>query len=224
MAKQATRTIPIVMATIGDPVGVGLVASLARPGGNLTGFSVLAPEVVGKQLELLMEAVSGLSRVAFLWNPTNPLGALQLREAEAAARALGLQLRPVEAGSPDEFARAFAAMRRERVEALLVTASALFYIHRVRIHALAAQHQLPAMYGLPGQAKPDGLMAYGPNLVDLYRRAAAYVDKIFTGSQPADLPIQQPIKFDFVINVNTAKALGLTMSPLLLFQATKVIK
>ena len=130
----------------------------------------------------------------------------------------------VEAGSPDEFARAFATMRRERVEALLVTAAALCYMHRVQIHALATQHQLPAMYGLPGQAKPDGLMAYGPNLVDLYRRAATYVHKIFQGSKPANLPIQQPIKFDFVINLKTAKALGLTTPPTLLFQAIEMYR
>ena len=187
-------------------------------------MAVLAPEVVGKQLELLTQAVPKVSRVAFLWNPTNPLGALQLREVKVAAQALGVQLLPVGARSPGEFDRAFAAMKGERAEALLVAAAGLFYLHRARIQDLATQSQLPAMYGLPGQAKPGGLMAYSANLPDLYRRAATYVDKIFNGQKPANLPIQQPIKFDFVINLKTAKTLDLTIPPLLLFQATEVIR
>jgi putative ABC transport system substrate-binding protein len=210
-AKHATSATPIVMAGTGDPVGSGLVTSLARPGGNITGVSFLAPEIVGKQLQLLHEAVPTASRVAVLWNPANPLHALMVKEAESAGQALGVQLQLVEARTAEEFDRAFRAMARARAGALLVLGDAAFLTHTARLADFAAQHRLPAMYGYKEQAEAGGLMVYSPNLADLYRRAATYVDKILKGAKPADLPVEQPTTFELVINLKTATALGLTI-------------
>jgi putative ABC transport system substrate-binding protein len=223
-AKQATTTIPIVLAGIGDPVGTGLVASLARPGGNITGLSFLASELSAKQLELLKEAVPKVSRVAVLWNPTNSFHRLALRDAEAAARSLGVQLQLLEARSPNEFDSAFAVVTRKRAGALLVLADAVFLLHRTRLADLAARSRLPAMYGLTEHAQVGGLMAYAPNFADSFRRAAGYVDKILKGAKPGDLPVEQPTKFDLVINLKTAKALGLTIPQSLLIRADQVIQ
>ncbi len=224
VAKQATRTIPIVMAGSGDPVGSGLVASLARPGGNVTGLSLNAPELAGKQLQLLKEIVPRVSRVAVLWNPTNRAGQSLLGEAKVAARSLGVQLRILEARGPDEFQGTFAAMARERAGALLVFPDGMFLLQRKRITDFAAKSRLPAMYGRRELVDAGGLMSYAPSLGDNLRRAASYVDKILKGAKPADLPVEQPTKFDLVINLKTAKALGLTIPPALLLRADEVIE
>ncbi len=223
-AKQATTTIPIVFATALDPVAQGLVASLARPGGNITGLTLSAgTEIVGKSLQLLHEAVPKASRVAVLWNPATAGHRLSLKEAENAARSLGLHLQILEARGPDAFESAFAAMTRERTGALFVLADPMFVFNRAQLVELAAKHRLPAIYGLREQAEAGGLMAYGPLLADLYRRAGTYVAKILKGAKPADLPIEQPTKFELVINLKTAKALGLTIPPSLLGRADEVI-
>ena len=223
-AKQATRTIPIVMKSAGDPVGDGLVASLARPGGNVTGLSTLAPEIVGKQLELLKESVPRVSRLAVLWNPTNQTHSLVLGEVKVAARSLGVQLQTLEARGPDEFEGAFAAMTRERAGALLVLRDGMFLLHQRRITDLVAKSRLPTMFQLREHVDAGGLMAYGPSLRDAFRRAATYVDKILKGAKPADLPVEQPTRFELVINLKTAKALGLTIPPSVLIRADEVIR
>jgi putative ABC transport system substrate-binding protein len=223
-AKQVTRTIPIVFAATGDPVAEGLVASLARPGGNITGLASIAPEVVGKQLELLKEVVPKISRVAVLQNPSDHAHPPMLRQAEGPARALGIQLHVVQAGSPAEIGTAFAAMRSERVGSVLVLRDPLFYSQRTQIAALAAKSRLPAVYGFREQVEAGGLMAYGASLPQMYRRAATYVDKILKGAKPADLPVEQPTKFELVINLKTAKALGLAIPPSLLQPADEVIQ
>jgi putative ABC transport system substrate-binding protein len=226
-AKQATRTLPIVFAVAADPVADGLVTSLARPGGNLTGLSLLFPELVGKCLELLKQAVPGVSWVAVLWHP----GALgertekdMLKEAEVAARALGVRLQFVEARGPENFDKAFSDMTRARAGALTVLTSAMFVNERRRLVDLAAKNRLPAVYPWREGVDTGGLMSYGPNLADNYRRAAGYVDKILKGAKPADLPVEQPTRFEFVINLKTAKALGLTIPPSLLARADEVIQ
>jgi ABC-type uncharacterized transport system substrate-binding protein len=224
VAKQATRTIPIVMTGAGDPVGNGLVASLARPGGNVTGLSILAFETVGKQLELLKEIVPGFSRVAVLGNPTTQMYSAWLGEVKVAARSLGVQLQILEARGPDNFESAFAAMTRERVGALLVPTDGMFLLHRTRIVELAAKSRLPAMYGTKEYVDVGGLMVYGASLRDNFRRAATYVDKILKGTKPADLPVEQPTTFEFVINLKTAKALGLTIPPSVLARADEIIQ
>jgi ABC-type uncharacterized transport system substrate-binding protein len=188
-AQEATRTIPIVMSLVNDPVGSGLVASLARPGGNVTGNSVMAPDLVGKQLELLKEVVPKVSRVAVLLHPDNPASAHQLREAEAAARALGVRLQPLAARVPQEIDNAFAAMTRELAGALLIFADGLFTNQRRQIAELAAQRRLPSVYGVGEYAEAGGLMTYSANYLDLERRAATFVDKILKGAKPADLPV-----------------------------------
>ncbi len=223
-AKQATSTIPIVFAASGDPVSEGLVASLARPGGNITGLSSISPEVVGKQLELLKEVAPQVSRVAVLQNPSNHTHPHTLRQAEGAARALGVKLHIVQAGSPAEIDAAFAAMRSQRAGGVLVLRDALFLAQRTQIAALAAKSRLPAMYGLREEAEAGGLMAYGASVPVMYRRAATYVDKILKGAKPADLPVEQPTKFELVINLKTAKALGLTIPPSLLQRADELIQ
>ncbi len=223
-AKQATRTIPIVMTGTADPVGSGLVASLARPGGNVTGLSTLAPEIVGKQLELLKEIVPRVSRVAVLWNPTNQSHPLVLGGAKVAARSLGVQLQLLEARGPDEFEGAFAAMTRERAGALLVLVDGMFLLHQRRITDLVAKSRLPAMYGLEEEVDAGGLMAYGPSLRESFHRAATYVDRILKGAKPADLPVEQPTKFKLVINLRTAKALGLTIPQSVLIRADEIIQ
>jgi putative tryptophan/tyrosine transport system substrate-binding protein len=224
-AKKATGTIPIVMVGVSDPVESGLVASLARPGTNITGTSSMTAEVVGKQLELLKETLPKISRVAALWNPANPVfQAIQRRETEVAARALGMQLQLVEARGPDEIDRAFAAMAKERTKALLVLGDPVFASHRKRIADLAAKHRLPSVSGTREYVEAGGLMAYGPSFPDMYRRAAYYVDRILKGTKPADLPVEQPMKFELVINLKTAKQIGLTIPQSVLYRADKVIK
>jgi putative tryptophan/tyrosine transport system substrate-binding protein len=224
-ARTATETIAIVTA-VNDPVAAGFVASVARPGGNITGLSMMSPEVVGKQLELLRQVVPTLSRVAVLGNPANPGSAPQLRQAEAMAKTLGMRLQPLEARSPSEIDSAFAAMTRERAGALLVLLDPTLArpLQRERIAELAARNRLPTMYALRLYVDAGGLMAYGADIFDLYRRAAIYVDKILKGAKPADLPIEQPTKFELIINLKTAKALGLTIPPSLLLRADRVIE
>ena len=223
-AKNATRTLPIVFVYVGDPVETGLVISLARPGGNATGLSTLHPELVGKQLQLLKDVVPNVSRVAVLWNPTNPGGPLLLREAKTAARSLGVELQVLEARGPGDFAPAFATMTAARAGALLVLADSMVFLQRDRVVDLARKHRLPAVYGLRQFADAGGLLAYDVSLADSARRAASFVDKILKGAKPADLPVEQPTKFEFVINMKTAKALGLTIPPLLLLRADQIIE
>ena len=219
-AKDATETIPIVAATGAHHV----VASLARPGGNITGLTLMAPELGGKRLELLKEALPHVSRVAVLQNAGNPVSPDELREIEAAARVLGLQLHVLAVRHPDELDSVFAAMTREGAEALLMQGDAVFWYHRTRVVALAAQHRLPAVFDAREFADAGGLMTYGASVPDSHRRAAVYVDKILKGTKPADLPVERPMKFEFVINLKTAKALGVTIPPALLFQADEVIQ
>ncbi len=223
-AQHATTTIPIVMTSVGDPVAAGLVASLARPGGNITGLAIMSPELVGKHLELLREVVPKISRVAVLWNPANPGNASQLREAAVAALALGVWLQPLEARAPAAIDRAFTAMTKERVGALLVLADSMLIAHRERIADLAAKSRLPAVYGNRLHVEAGGLMAYGANFLDISRRVGSYVDRILKGAKPADLPVEQPTKFELVINMKTAKALGLTIPRSLLLRADQVIE
>lgn len=224
-AKNATRTIPIITVAIGDPVATGLVTSLARPDGNITGLTfMMGPEMGGKLLQLLKEAVPQASRITALWNPTDPMHALLLREAENGARKLQVQLQPIAARDLDSLEGAFAAIARERPDALLIVPGPLFFFQRGRVLDFAAKNSLPAMHGSRESVEKGGLMAYGPDLVDLFHRAAIYVDKILKGAKPADLPIQRPTKFDFVINLKTARALGLTIPPSVLLRASQVIE
>ena len=223
-AQQATRTIPIVMSLVNDPVGSGLVASLARPGGNVTGLTVISPDLLGKRLELLKEVVPKVSRVALLRNPDNPADAAMLREVEAAARALGVRLQTLEARNHQEIERAFAAMIRERAGALLILPDGIFLTQRRQIAELAAKGRLPSIMGTSDYPAAGGLMAYGANYRDLVRRAATFVDKILKGAKPADLPVEQPTTFELIINLKTAKALGLTISQSLLGRADQVIQ
>jgi putative ABC transport system substrate-binding protein len=224
-AKRATGAIPIVMVAVSDPVGSGLVASLARPGANITGTSSMTAEVVGKQLELLKQTVPKISRVAALWNPANPIfQAIQRKETEAAARTLGVQLRIVEARGPDEIESAFATIARERTRALLVLGDPVFRSHRKRIADLAANGRLPTVSGTTEFVDAGGLMAYGPSFTDMNRRAAYYVDRILKGTKPADLPVEQPTKFELIINLKAAKQIGLTIPPNVLARADKVIR
>jgi putative tryptophan/tyrosine transport system substrate-binding protein len=224
-AKNATRTIPIVTVVISDPVATGLVTSLARPEGNITGLTfVSGAEMGGKLLELFRETVPQASRIATLWNPTNPMHPLLLRESESGARKLAVQLQPVAAGSLDALEGALATIARDRSDALLVMPDPLFFFSRRRLVDFAAKNSLPAMYGWREPVEEGGLMAYGPNMPDLFRRAATYVDKILHGAKPADLPIQRPTKFELVINLKTAKALGLTIPPSVLLSANQLIE
>ena len=224
-AKNATKTIPLVTVALGDPVALGLVASLAQPGGNITGLTnSVGPEIAGKQLELLKEVVPKVSRMAVLWNPNTRGNALALRETEIAARALGLELQPLEARSLNDFDRAFAAMTAKRAGALLVLGDVMFSTHRNRLADLAAKRRLPAMYPARESVEAGWLMSYGPNTLELFRRAATYVDRILKGAKPADLPVEQPTKFELVINLKTAKSLGLTIPQSLLLRADEVIQ
>jgi putative ABC transport system substrate-binding protein len=223
-AKQATTTIPIVMASAGDPVRSGLVSSLAHPGGNVTGLTVLGPGLAAKRLELLKEAVPNMSRVAFLWNPANPDQKSSFNEVQAAARASGVTLHSVEARSREELEQALAAMKQSRPSALLMTADAVHQRYIGRIVAFTSETRLPAMYQLKEAVDRGGLMSYGASLLDLGRRAAYYVDKILKGVKPADLPVEQPTKFELVINLKTAKALGLTIPQSLLVRADEIIQ
>jgi putative tryptophan/tyrosine transport system substrate-binding protein len=224
-AKEATTTIPIVFLRVNDPVGVGLVASLAHPGANVTGVSLQGVDLIGKRLQLLKEALPGLAHMAYLRNPTEPYSAAYWREVQSTAQALGVhQLQALEVREPEEFEAAFGELARTRPDALLVEPNALNGTYRQRIAAFAAAHRLPTMAGVRSFVEAGGLMAYGPRLLDHDRRAAALVDKILKGAKPADLPVEQPTQFELVINLETAEALGLTIPPTLLFQATNVIR
>jgi putative ABC transport system substrate-binding protein len=223
-AQQASRTIPIIMAGSGDPVRAGIVASLARPGGNVTGLTLLGPEIAGKQLALLKETLPRLSRVAVLGNPTNQAHAQLLEELKASARSLGIPLHIVEARRPEDFERTFAAVAKEHDGALFVAGDGMFLLHRTRLVELAAKHRLPAMYGMREHVDAGGLMFYGPSMRESFRRAAIYVDKILKGVKPADLPVERPTKFDLIINLKTAKTLELTIPPSVLVRADEVLQ
>ena len=227
VAKKATQTIPIVFTWAVDPVESGLVASLARPGGNVTGLSTQAPETVGKRLELLKEAVPGVSRIAVLWHPGDYGERTErnmLDEVAEAARALKLGLQVVEARGPDDFERAFAEMAGAGAEAVTVQSTNVFFVERKRLVNLMAKNRLPAVYLAREFVDAGGLMSYAPNNADLHRRAAAYVDKILKGAKPADLPVEQPTRFELVINLKTATALGLTIPHSVLLRADEVIE
>ena len=221
--KQTGTSIPIVIAAADDPVATGLVASLARPGGNITGLTVITPDLTAKRLELLKATLPGLRRVAVLCNSSNPISEPELKKAMAAAHSLVLQLETAAVTDPYEFATAFSSMKREGAEAVFLLSDAMFYGERRRIVDLARTHQLPLAAHVRQFAEAGGLMSYGPKVVDLHRRAAYFVDRILKGARPADLPIEQPTRFELVINLKTAKALGLTIPPLLLARADQVI-
>jgi putative ABC transport system substrate-binding protein len=223
-AKQATTTIPIVMVGIGDPVRAGFVASLAHPGGNITGNTILGPEVAAKRLQLLKLAVPTMSHVAFLWNPDNPSHAPYLDKWKAAAPALGVQMLFVAVRRPDELDSAFAAMIRERPDAFTMTADLLHQLHIGWIIDFLARNRLPGMYQVRENVVAGGLMSYGASFADLYRRAAGYVHKILQGARPADLPVEQPTKFGLTVNLKTAKSLGLTIPESFLLLADEVIE
>ncbi len=223
-AKNATATIPIVFAAVGDPVGVGLVASLARPGGNATGVANVFVDISAKLLEVLKEAVPGVSRVTVMAVLSNPAMQLGVREAEIAGRTLGVRLQVIDVREQAGFEGAFATIARERPGALLVFPDSLMFGHRARIVEFAAKQRLPAMYPAREFADAGGLMSYGTNFPDMYRRAAAYVGKILKGAKPADLPVEQPTWFELVVNLKTAKALGLTIPPSILIRADQVIQ
>jgi putative ABC transport system substrate-binding protein len=222
--KTATSTIPIVFAGVGDAVGVGVVESLTRPGGNVTGSTFITEETIGKQLELLKEVVPRIARVGVLINPVNPVYGPVLRASKAPARALGLQLDVVGVQGPEDFERAFRTATKRQVDGLVVLRDAVLIANQARVLTLAANARLPAMYGIREFVDSGGLMSYGPSLVDMYRRAAYLVDKILRGAKPADLPVEQATKFELVINLKTAKALGLTIPPSLLQRADQVIE
>jgi putative ABC transport system substrate-binding protein len=223
-AKNATTTIPIVIPTAIDPVGTGLIASLARPGGNITGGAVLTGEMAAKRLELLKEVVPSLSRTAVLWNSANPANALAWRETQGAARALGVTLQSHEVQGPKDFEVAFARMAEERPDALFVLDDALTIQYRKEIADFAMQKRLPSVFAAKDRVEAGGLMSYGPRYSEMMRHAASLVDKILRGAQPANLPMEQPTTFELVINLKTAKAIGLTVPPLLLSRADEVIE
>jgi len=224
-ARRATSMIPIVMVGYGDdPVEAGLVASLSRPGGNITGSTLLFPEMTAKRLELLLKAVPKVARVAVLRNSANPAKARDWRETQGAGRVLGVTLQSVEVQRPEQFERGFASMTGEHADALLVLGDPLTFFHRKWITELAAKHRLPTMYNEPEYAKVGGLIAYSADLREGFRLAATYVDKILHGAKPGDLPVEQPTKFELVINLKTARALGLTIPPSLLQRADQVIE
>jgi putative ABC transport system substrate-binding protein len=223
-ARAATTTIPIIMVGPGDPVRLGLVASLARPGGNITGLSLLATELTGKRLELLKEAFPKIARVAVLWNSGDSAMTLRIKEAETSAQALGLTVQRVGVQDPNDFERAFSMMSSQRADALLVTLDTFTALHQKRILEFAAKYRLPAMYERIDFVEAGGLMTYGPSLSEVFRRAAVFVDKILKGAKPADLPVEQPTKFELVINLRTAKQIGLTIPPNFLARADRVIR
>ena len=223
-AKHATSTTPIVIGAATDPVAQGLAASHARPGGNITGVASAPMGVQGKTVQVLTEAIPGLSRVALLWTSANPAHTLMVREAQEAAQGLGLQTQPLDVREASELDRAFAAMARERAEALVVLNDQLFLTHRTRLVELTGAHRLPTIYGNREYVEAGGLMAHGTNFRENFRRAAVYVDKILKGANPADLPIEQPMKFELVLNLKTAQAIGLTLPPALLLLADEVMQ
>jgi putative ABC transport system substrate-binding protein len=222
--KQATSIIPIVFATAGDPVGSGLVASLAHPGGNVTGLATLAADLAGKRLELLREVVPGLRRLAIMGNVGNPFTVLELGEVQAAADTLGLEVDTLEIRRAEDIAPAFEALKGRRADALYVCTDALANTNRIRINILALGARLPTMHGSRDFVEAGGLISYGPNFPDLFRHAADYVDKILHGAKPSDIPVEQPTKFDLVVSLITATALGLTLPPTLLARADEVIE
>jgi putative ABC transport system substrate-binding protein len=223
-AKQATTTIPIVMIGIGDPVGAGIVASYNRPGGNITGNTILGPEVAGKRLQLLKEVIPSLSRVAFLWNPDNASHPAQLAEVRGAVATLGIKLLPLAVRSSDEFDDAFAAMMRERPDAFLMTNDPFHQLSIGRIIDFLANNRVPGMFLTREIVVAGGFMSYGASVPDLFRRGALYAHKILQGAKPADLPIEQPVKFELVVNLKTAKAIGLTIPDVFLARADEVIE
>jgi len=223
-AKKASATIPIVLASANDPVGTGLVSSLAQPGGNITGLSLMVPDLDGKRLELLKEAFPKVARVAFLWAPGGSRRNSALTNMEAAAKALGLKLLSLEVRSLDDFEGAFARAKRDGAQALITTTGSLINTQQRRVLDFAAKNRLPAIYHYSEFVEAGGLMSYGPDNTDLWRRAADFVDKILKGTKPADIPVEQPMKFEFIINLKAAKQIGVTVEPNVLVRATKVIR
>jgi len=223
-AKHATTNIPIVMVDVGDPVATGIIADLARPGGNITGLATLSPELSGKRMELLKEAVPFASRIAVFSNPTSLTNPLQLKQVRSAGQALGVEIEAIDISKPEDLRSTFETMVRRRINAFMVLPDPIMNAERKRIVFLAAEYKLPAMYDRPAYADAGGLMTYGPNFADLLRRAATYIDKILKGSKPSDLPVEQPTKFELVINLKTAKQIGLTIPPNVLARADRVIR
>jgi putative ABC transport system substrate-binding protein len=222
--KATTRTIPIVMAVVGDPVASGLVDNLARPGGNVTGFSIIAPELGTKRLELLKEIVSNLSTIAVLSNPKNPQSKIEMKEMQTAAQAMGLELHSAEISTEDGLEDAFVAMNKATAQALILLTDSIFFSQRKRAVDLASKYKLPAVYFFRVFVEEGGLMSYGPSDTDLFRRAAGYVDRILRGTKPGELPVEQPTKFDLYINLKAAKTLGVTIPQSFLVRADKVIE
>ena len=222
--KRATTTIPLVMVAVGDPVGTGLVASLARPGGSMTGLTSIAPDLEGKRLELLRAAVPKLSRVSVIWNPANPFHVTAEKEARSAAQVLQMKVHSVGVRTAQELDPAFVAIVKERPGAFIVLADRIFLHNRGRIVDFAVRNRLPAVYAYRELVEAGGLMSFGPNYADMHRRAATFVDKILKGAKPADLPVEQPTKFELLINLKTAKALGLTIPPSVLLRAEEIIQ
>jgi putative tryptophan/tyrosine transport system substrate-binding protein len=223
-AKKAGVTMPIVFGNVGDPVGTGIVSSLARPGGNITGLSMMAPDLDGKRLELLKEAFPKVARVAFLWVPVDSRGNLALTEMEAAAKALGLKLQSLEVRVLEDFDGAFARAKRDGAQALITFPSALINAQQRQVLDFAVKNRLPAMYPYSEFVEAGGLMSYAPNIADLFRRAADFVDKILKGTKPADISVEQPTKFEFIINLKAAKQIGVTIPQSVVYRADKVIK
>jgi len=221
-AKNATNTIPIIFATIGDPVRSGLIESLARPGGNITGLTIFSPELGGKRLELLKESFPKITRVAFIWSTMNP--GFSFAEAEAAGKPLGVEVQSVQIRDVEDIESAFEKIRKMGSQAFTTAPDPVMRLNRRKLLDFAAKNRLPAMYGTLDFVDAGGLMSYAPNTIDLYRRAAVYVDKVLKGAKPADLPVEQPVKFEFVINLKTAKQIGVTIPPNVLVRADKVIK
>jgi len=222
--KKATTSVPLVMVAVGDPVGTGIAASLSRPGGNITGLSSIAPDLEGKRLELLREVVPKLSRVGVFWNPVNLFHAGSLQQARVAAQALGIELQPLAVQATEDLDAAFAAIVKEQPGALLLLADRVFLHNRVRLMEFAAKHRLPNINAYREVVEAGGLMSYGPSYENMHRRAAIYVDKILKGAKPGELPVEQPAKFTLVINLKTAKALGLTVPMTLQAAADEVIE
>jgi putative tryptophan/tyrosine transport system substrate-binding protein len=222
--KKATSTVPLVMIAVGDPVGIGIVSSLARPGANITGLSSIAPDLEGKRLELLREVIPKLSRVALFLNPLNEFHTVSVRQAFAAAQALGIKLQALEVRTSEEVAGAFAAIVREKPDALLILADRVFLHNRKRMMDFATEHSLPSVNAYRELVEAGGLMSYGPSYEDMHRRAADYVDKILKGVKPGDLPVEQPTKFTLMLNLKSAKTLGIEVPPTLLARADEVIE
>ena len=223
-AHQATQTIPIVMVAVGNPVELGLAASLARPGGNITGFTSYGPDLTAKQLELLREAVPDMKRLAVLWTPANPLHPGTVRDLEELGRSRGIQIQPLKVVSPDDIEGAFRSAATGRAGAVWVVGDSMFIVHRARLAALAIDARLPTSFFWRGFVEAGGLMSYAPDFNRLYRQAATHVDKILKGAKPAEIPIEEPTKFELVINLRTAKALGLAIAPSLLLRADHIIE